>query len=223
MKAADYEAWYHTPRGAWIGERELFLVIAALSPGQGDTLLDIGAGTGWFTRNVVARTGVRAVALDIDRDGLAFARERAADDTCYLQADGSTLPLRDASVDHAMAITSLCFIDDDRRAVAEMLRVTRNRFALGLLNRHSLLWWRKGRRGGTGAYRGARWHTPREALALFDGLPVADLRVQSAIHLPGGGPAARWLESKAPASWLTGAFLLLSGSVSDPTDYQAMP
>lgn len=66
-------------------------------------------------------------------------------------------------------------------------------------DRHSLLWWQKGRHGGRGAYRGARWHTPRDAQALFDGLPVTEVSVSSAIWLPGGG----W-----PA-WLNGGGFLL--------------
>lgn len=213
MKAADYEAWYHGPRGAWIGERELDLVIAALAPERGESLLDIGAGTGWFTRKVAERTGVQAVGLDINRQWLAFALGQRVSGIRYVEADAGALPFADESFDYSMAITSLCFVEDDRRAVAEMLRVTRRRFAVGLLNLYSVLWWQKGRRGGVGAYAGARWHSPAQARRLFAGLPVADLTVQTAIHLPGGGGLARRVEKKTPASWRTGAFLLISGRV----------
>jgi hypothetical protein len=64
----------------------------------------------------------------------------------------------------------------------EILRVIRRRFGIGLLN---LLYLQKGRVGGSGAYRGAHWHTMRDIHALFDGLPAANLKVRSAVFLAG--------------------------------------
>ncbi|WP_369127979.1 class I SAM-dependent methyltransferase [Halomonas flagellata] len=61
--------------------------------------------------------------------------------------DARALPFPGNSVDLAVSITALCFIDDEHQAVREMLRVARRGVALGLLNRRSLLWWQKGRRG----------------------------------------------------------------------------
>ncbi len=75
-----------------------------------------------------------------------------------------------------------------------MLRIARRRVALGLLNRRSLLWLAKGRRGGRGAYRGAHWHTRREVLRLFAGQPARNLTLRTAIMLPGGSRLARWIE-----------------------------
>ena len=46
MNPADYEAWYHTPRGRWIGETEYALAARQLAPQAGDSLLDIGCGIG---------------------------------------------------------------------------------------------------------------------------------------------------------------------------------
>lgn len=94
------------------------------------------------------------------------------------------------------------------------MRVTRRRFAIGLLNRRSLLWLRKGRGGGTGAYRGARWHTVREARALVRGLPVQQVRTRTAIQIPTGGPLARRVERWWPAAIGAGAFILVSGDVA---------
>lgn len=50
--AADYDAWYDTPRGRWIGDTEYRLVSGLL--GARSTVLDAGCGTGWFTRRVAA-------------------------------------------------------------------------------------------------------------------------------------------------------------------------
>lgn len=103
---------------------------------------------------------------------------------------------------------------DARRALMEMLRVARRRVVLGLLNRHSLLWFTKGRQGGRGAYRGAHWHTRREIERLFAGQPARDLTLRTAIMLPGGGRLARWAEPYlVRAAPCCGAFLAAAADV----------
>ena len=49
MQAAEYDAWYDTPRGRWIGETEFLLLHRLLEPRSSESLLDAGCGTGWFT------------------------------------------------------------------------------------------------------------------------------------------------------------------------------
>jgi protein-L-isoaspartate O-methyltransferase len=46
MNPADYDAWYDTPRGRWIGDTEYALAARLLAPQAGDSLLDVGCGTG---------------------------------------------------------------------------------------------------------------------------------------------------------------------------------
>lgn len=209
MDASAYDAWYETPRGRWIGHRELDLVRGMLAGHPGESLLDVGCGTGYFTRGLARQWEGLVSGIDVDPAWVAFARQRDDRDIDWLVGDAQALPFGDRSVDLVVSITALCFIEDERQAVREMVRVGRRRVVLGLLNRHSLLWWQKGRRGGRGAYRGARWHAPRDARALFDGLPVTGVRVSSAIWLPGGGWLARHTEGCWPAWLHGGAFLLV--------------
>ncbi|MEW5864012.1 MAG: methyltransferase domain-containing protein [Pseudomonadota bacterium] len=213
LPAARYDAWYHTGRGAWIGETEFGLLWRALAPRAGERLLDVGCGTGWFARRFM-QLGVSVVGLDPDRSALAFARDAGL--AACVAGRAERLPFADASFDLAMAVTSLCFARDEAAALREMLRVTRRRLALGLLNRYSLLYLEKGRAGGTGGYRGARWHTPGELRAALSALPIRNLRLQSAIFLPGGGPIARCLERCLPRALPLGAFLLVSADVAPP-------
>jgi SAM-dependent methyltransferase len=211
--AARYDAWYHTARGAWIGEREFALLTRALAPRPGETLLDVGCGTGHFTRLFAQRAGVRVVGLDPSFDSLSFAVVHRTAGEDYVAGRGERLPFRDASFDLTIAVTSLCFIRAQEDALREIVRVTRRRLALGLLNRRSLLYLQKGRGGGAGAYRGARWHTAAEVRTLFAPLPVRGLRLASAIFLPEGGLIARSAEEMLPERLPLGAFLLAVGEV----------
>jgi SAM-dependent methyltransferase len=211
LDAGAYDAWYHTPRGAWIGNTEFRLLSRQLRPGRGETLLDVGCGTGCFTQRFADESGLHVVGLDPNTPWLEFARAHGTGTEKYCVGVAESLPFADRSFDFSVSVTALCFVDDARRALQEILRVTRKRFAIGLLNRHSLLFLRKGLGGGSGAYRGAHWHTGREIRALFAGLPVANLTLRSAVFLPDGGQLARRVESLIPNRLRLGAFIVAAG------------
>ena len=210
MNPADYDAWYDTPRGRWVGETEYALAAQQLAAQAGDSLLDVGCGTGWFTRRAAA-DGFNATGLDPNPDWLNFARAHSDPELKWVEGDARELPLEDAHFDHVLSIAALCFVDDERQAVAECVRVARRRFAIGWLNRDSLLYRQKGRGGGSGAYRGARWHSAGEVRALFAGLPVRNLKLRSAIFLPSATRWARWLEQGVPSALPWGGLLLATG------------
>lgn len=187
MQPEQYEAWYTTQRGSWIGQEEYRLLASLLAPNPGETLLDVGCGTGYFTRQFATDTAERnVVGADIDLDMLRFANGHSEHSIGFVAADARQLPFRDKSFDLVASVAALCFIQEEEQALGEMLRVARRRVVLGLLNRHSLLYFDKGRSGGRGAYLGARWHTPAEALHLFDGQPVSHAGHGTVIVMPGG-------------------------------------
>lgn len=202
-----YEAWYDTPRGHWIGATEYALAQRELAAIPGETLLDVGCGTGWFTRRFAA-DGLLATGLDPNPEWLAYARAHSKPDLHWVDGDARQLPFTDNSFDRVTSIAALCFVADERQAVAEILRVTRRSFAIGWLNRSSLLYRQK---AGSGAYRGARWHTANEVRAFFHNLPVANLRLTSAVFLPGGGMTARAMERLLPNRLPWGALLIAAG------------
>jgi len=213
MTPDEYDAWYQTPRGRWIGETEYRLLRELLAAAPGTTVLDVGCGTGYFTRQLAA-DGLEVTGIDPDPGVIRYAQSRAVAGERYRVADARQLPFPDRYFDSCVAITSLCFIREQEKALAEMARATRRRIALGLLNRRSLLYWQKGRHGGRGAYQGARWHTAREARALLAGANLKNIAVRSAIYLPGGGSVARVAEVFMPRRIACGGFLLVVGDIA---------
>ena len=212
MTSERYDAWYDTPRGHWIGETEYRLVALMLDAHPGVSVLDVGCGTGWFTRRLAA-DGAVVAGLDRDSEALAFARRRQGGNACYVRGDARDLPFADASFDVVVSIAALCFVEQWPQALAEIVRVARQRFVLGLLNRHSLLWLDKGRGGGRGAYRGGHWHIRAELDAALRDLPVRNLRCRYGVFLPSGSGLARSVEVWMPSRLPLGAFLAVAGDV----------
>jgi len=65
MDPASYDAWYKTPRGGWVGETEYRLIYRCLDVQVGNSLLDVGCGTGWFTRRFF-QNDLRMTGIDLD-------------------------------------------------------------------------------------------------------------------------------------------------------------
>jgi len=202
---AAYEAWYHTPRGQWIADREFILLQKLLRPEAGTSLLDVGCGTGHFSRRF-AQPCLSVTGIDPDPATLEYARTQGGD-IHYLQGSALQLPFPDNAFDYTTAVTSLCFIDDPLQALQEMWRVTRHSTVLGLLNRHSLLHWKK---QGQGSYLGARWDTAGEVLKqwvpAFKPAP-GEIMLRSAVFLPQGTRIAQWSEQWLPSTLCRGGFL----------------
>jgi SAM-dependent methyltransferase len=215
LDAADYEAWYHTPRGQWIGGSEFQILRRLLLPAAGGSLLDVGCGTGYFTRRFASEAGLKTVGIDPNLSWIKFAEEHASGNETYQSGQAEHLPFADRSFDYTVSVAALCFVSDQPQAIREILSVTRKRFAIGLLNRHSLLYFQKGRRGGSGAYHGAHWHSSSEIRSLFAGLPVSNLVIRSAIFLPGGGVMSRVIESILPDRLPLGGFVAVAGDLGE--------
>ena len=210
MQATEYDAWYNTDRGRWIGGAEYSLILKRLEPRPGDCLLDVGCGTGWFTRKLSGLPSVTITGVDIDQDALAFAQARDPAGN-YMTADARQLPFQDKQFDRVVSITALCFVDPWETALSEIVRVSNGRFVIGLLNRNSLLWRNKGQHGGKGAYRGAYWHTAKELRIALAQLPVSNINIDSAVFLPDGSGLARFAEKVLASSLPFGSFLMVSG------------
>jgi SAM-dependent methyltransferase len=207
VQPAEYEAWYHTARGNWIGTTEFALLQTLLQPETNETLLDVGCGTGYFTRRF-AQQGLQVTGIDPDAAMLAYAQSQNSNIT-YLQGSALILPFADRHFDYVSAITSLCFIDDPLAALREMWRVCRKSVVLGLLNRHSLLYWQKHQRG---AYRGARWDTAAELRSWCQQLnpPPENIKIRSVMVWPAGNRIARVLEVVWPNVIPLGGFMTIA-------------
>jgi SAM-dependent methyltransferase len=126
------------------------------------SVLEVGCGTGHFTRWMAER-GLDAVGLDISEPMLNEARRRGGPE--YLAGDALALPFAARSYDLTALITTLEFLADPARALAEAVRVARQGILLGVLNRRSLLALQY-RLSGKPMWRSARFFDPWELARL---------------------------------------------------------
>lgn len=135
--AAGYEAWYQTIPGS----RADALEKAALNRRlqyflDATTVLEVGAGTGHFTRWLNTQ-GLYAVGLDVSSAMLKKAQ--SLDLVPYVRGDAHRLPFQQNAFDLVAFITTLEFLERDRHALAEALRIADRGLVLGVLNRWSPL------------------------------------------------------------------------------------
>lgn len=135
--AERYDQWYQTARGA-VYDRLEKKAISRLLPHGGDTkkLLEIGCGTGHWSAFFSAN-GYHVTGVDVSEDMLMRARQKGLQNCDFEMADAHDLPFEAGSYDVVGAITTLEFVRQPGRVIAEMARCAQKRtgqLLLGVLN-----------------------------------------------------------------------------------------
>ncbi len=124
---ARYEAWFEKHEAAYVSE---LLALRPFVPWEG-LGLEIGVGGGRFA----APLGVQ-VGLDPSPAMLSHAATRGIR---TVRGFGEYLPFADDSFDHALMMTTLCFLDSADATLAEARRVLKphGRLVIGFIDRET--------------------------------------------------------------------------------------
>ncbi len=112
VRAKEYDAWFDEHPGLY--ESEVLAVRATLPEAPG-RWVEVGVGTGRFASRLGIAFGVEPSAAMAN-----LARARGVD---VIEGKAERLPFADSSVDAVFFITTLCFVADVSRALAEARRV----------------------------------------------------------------------------------------------------
>jgi len=135
--AKTYENWFGEPENRQIAERESDLMIDMLKPSPGDTVLDIGCGTG-ATLTYLLDLGVQTTGLDPSPYMLDIASHNLGNRVDFHRGYAEDLPFDDNSFNYATFMTTLEFVEDPRKAIEEACRVAKDRVFLGVLNKYAV-------------------------------------------------------------------------------------
>ena len=124
-------------RQGFYGEEVRDAVLAAARILPENTVLDVGAGTGFLTEGA-ARRARRVIALDSSESMLSEARAKVGNNVEFRIGDAEHIPLPDASVDCVIGNMVLHHCPHPELAVREMGRVLvpGGRFVLSDLQEH---------------------------------------------------------------------------------------
>ncbi len=136
--AENYECWYETKEGKLFDNLEKQLILRLIRPKNGESLLDIGCGTGHFLR-WFKNSGLRISGVDNSADMLNIAKKDLNEGTELKLTNAEKLPYPENKFDIVTMITTLEFLDKPEVSLKEAIRVAKKRVFLGFLNKYSLL------------------------------------------------------------------------------------
>ena len=217
-----YAEWRRSTLGRITDVLEERLLLDRIGPARGLRILDVGCGDGVLATQL-AQGGARVTGLDASTDMLAAAQRRARAagvEVDLVEGVADNLPFPTGQFDCVVSVATLCFVDDPRQAIREMVRVLKRggRLILGELGRWNL--WAAQRRvkGWLGAdlWRAAHFRSRTDLLALASDAGLEDAIVTGAVFYPPLGLAAKVMAPMDP--WIGrrtsvgAAFLVLSAT-----------
>lgn len=222
MLPGSYADWRRSTLGRITDALEERLLLDRIGPARGLRILDVGCGDGVLATRL-AQEGARVTGLDASADMIAAARRRAKAarvEVDLVKGNAGDLPFPDGHFDCVVSVATLCFVDDPRPMIEEMVRVLKpgGRLILGELGRWNL--WAATRRVkgwlGSKLWRTAHFRSQGDLIDLSTEVLLADTRVAGAIFYPPFGLAARALAPVDPLiGWWTttgAAFLVMTAT-----------
>lgn len=217
-----YAGWRRSTLGRITDALEERLLLDRIGPARGLRILDVGCGDGVLATRL-ARCDARVTGIDASADMIAAARRRTKAEGVELdlvEGDAGDLPFPAGRFDCVVSVATLCFVDDPRPTIRDMVRVLKpgGRLILGELGRWNL--WAAQRRVkgwlGSALWRAAHFRSQAALLALATGAELADAKVTGAVFYPPFGWAAKVMAPIDPwlGRWTTrgAAFLVLGAT-----------
>lgn len=121
--AKDYDQWYATKMGRFVDAVETACAFELFTPEQGQSILDVGCGTGNFSVKL-AEKGAFVTGIDVSEDMLEIAREKSGDlPITFKHMDLYELDFQDNTFDAVFSMAAFEFVKEPERALSELFRV----------------------------------------------------------------------------------------------------
>jgi ubiquinone/menaquinone biosynthesis C-methylase UbiE len=113
---------------------------------KGEKVLDVGCGEGVFLARLVKSYPVNAIGIDISKKSIRTASQIYSGKSQSLNfqvADALQLPFRDKSFSHVLSFDALEHIEDQKKALQEMIRVLKpkGRLLIYTINKNQRYTW----------------------------------------------------------------------------------
>ena len=126
-----------TSYGRYIFSRQKELILDLVAPRKGERVLGIDCGTGNYLQPFREK-GCAVTGIDSSAEMLKIAQEKLGVGPELISCNSDDLPFSDNEFDIVTLIISLELSDNPQRALAEAIRVCRDRVFIGFLNNYCL-------------------------------------------------------------------------------------
>lgn len=134
----NYERWISDENNRVIIDLETRLMLSMLKPVCGESLLDIGCGTGVSLKPYLGK-GIQLTGIDPSPHMLDIAKVNLGHRVDLYRGYSEDLPFDDNAFNHAVLFLTLEFTDNPEKAIAEACRVAKDCVFIGILNKYSLV------------------------------------------------------------------------------------
>lgn len=135
--ARQYDNWIMKRRNRLAANLESRLMLSMMDPVAGESILDIGCGTGISCIPFLEK-GLDVTGIDPSPYMLDILSETLGNRVSLYRGFAEELPFDDNSFNHACLFTALEFVNDPQKALEEAFRVAKDRVFIGFLNRYAL-------------------------------------------------------------------------------------
>jgi SAM-dependent methyltransferase len=135
--AKAYQRWLNEPDNQQVLKLQNRLLLDMLKPLPGKTILDIGCGTGASLIPFI-EAGLTGTGIDPSPYMLDIAAGNLDHRVDLHRGFAEDLPFEDNAFHYASMITTLEFVEDSRKAIAEACRVAKHKLFVGVLNRYAI-------------------------------------------------------------------------------------
>ena len=176
----NYDKWYESEEGKYADRKEKDLFLKLINPHRGQSLLEIGSGTGHFSFWFHS-LGLGVVGVDSSSAMLRVARGKIKDKKIsFIKANAEKLPFSSNSFNLVTLITTLEFVDLPEKVLKEAFRVAKEKVFLGVLAKWSLLAFKRKIKAlfKSSVYKEAKFYSARELIKLVKRCATEKIRIQ---------------------------------------------
>lgn len=123
----EYEEWFVENRAVYYSELQAIRLISRIP----DIAVEIGVGSGLFAEPLGIKLGIEPSETMRKK-----AKERGIH---VIDGVAENLPWKDNSIDYALMVTTICFVDNVKKSLSEVYRVLQNSgsFIIGFIDKNS--------------------------------------------------------------------------------------
>jgi ubiquinone/menaquinone biosynthesis C-methylase UbiE len=137
-QTASEDHWLETELGRYIFSRQEKLILDLVAPLAGESLLDVGCGSGNYLR-LFQQKKCLLTGIDSSDEALELARIKLGHRCELILGTSADLPFSDNEFDIVTLIHGPQTSDDPQKIIAEAVRVSRSRVFVGFFNQNSFV------------------------------------------------------------------------------------